>query len=91
MFTEYRPPLVISVGKVQVASPVTKRSSPALSCNSSVSPGAHYQTNHRSADFEARLCANHLHVATFAFAVPVPFTTEQICGGFEGCVRTVTV
>ena len=30
-------------------------------------------------------------LVTFPVAVPLPFATEQVCVGFVGCVRTVTL
>src|SRR5579863_4102073 len=84
------PPSVICVGKVNTVSPVTKRSSPALSCNSTVSPVASTRPTTDPLILNPGCVQRIATLLTFEVTVPVPFTTEQTCGGLEGCVSTVT-
>ena len=72
-------------GKVECSISGNKKVVPRIVLHFEGVAGTLHQTDHRSADFETRLCADDTStVVTFVFAVPVPFTTEQTCAGLEG-------
>src|ERR1700689_4273594 len=84
------PPFVTEVGNVNVVSPVTKRSSPALFCNSRVSPGPSTKPTTAPLILKPGCVQITSTLVTLEVAVPLPLTTEHTCGGLDGCFRTVT-
>ena len=78
------PPFVTGVGNVKLVFPVTKRSSPALSCNSAVFP-----VPGTSPTMEPPMVKDGCGqmICTFVMlvlSVPVPLSTVQVCAGLEG-------
>src|SRR5882672_3269349 len=84
------PPFVTLVGNVNTVSPVTNKSSPALSCNSSVSPAASTSPTTDPLIVNPGCVQLTCTLLMFEFAAPLPFTTEHTCAGFLGWARTVT-